>query len=630
MKFCINKLILWLKNGEIRTIKFVNNKINVITGNSDTGKSSILDIIDYCLCSSKANIPNQHIGVNVLWYGLNITVNSKEYTIARGEVKNSLPSLEYYFSGSGEIPDIPYHSIESSDLKKILEQEFSIDDSVKFPFGGKYIVQNTKISYRYFLMFNTQSGDTINNSQVYFDKQSEDRYREALPRIFDLAMGITTIENLTLKSKIDSIQKALDKLEKEKLIEETTYDDIRATKLALLKKAKEFYLIESEDNIEFDLEKLENVILSGKLGLVKIPDNSNYNQLLEEYQKIQLQIMKLKNFNKSYDNYKKQLSKEKESLKPIEHFKKYVDKIENDEYKQFIIVLEKEYTKIKNMIINKMPFEADISNKLADLKSKLIKIEEQIDLYPKTNLAPISDDERYMALGEIRSEYNKILDKPKNVTNIEEKISSKSGELEGYKSNYMDYESSRKSVINALNECILFYMRLAKNAFHSYEEYVPDYDHKQHILQLRMSKTSQTETRTSSSVDLFRHLCLFLGMHELFIIQKSPYIAPFLILDQPTRPYFQTNKNADYREAKSEIDSRDDWSKVEEIFLILNEFIFNVKKQNSEAQIIVMEHVPSEAWKGLENVHLVEEFDGVTNALIPPRIANNRGVNNFV
>ena len=56
MRFYINKLLLWLKDGSLRTLKFENDKVNVITGNSKTGKTAILEIIDYCLCGSNAVI----------------------------------------------------------------------------------------------------------------------------------------------------------------------------------------------------------------------------------------------------------------------------------------------------------------------------------------------------------------------------------------------------------------------------------------------------------------------------------------------------------------------------------------------------------------------------------------------
>jgi hypothetical protein len=623
MKFCINKLILWLKNGEVRTIPFLNNKVNVITGNSDTGKSTILDIIDYCLCSSKANIPNKHIGENVLWYGININVNSKQYTIARGEVIESKASSEFFFSGSGEIPEIPYRSIAQSEVKIILEQEFSINDSVTFSYGGKSTSQKTKISYRYFWMFSTQSGDTINDSQVYFDKQNEERYREALPRIFDLALGITTVENLTLKAKIDIIQKSLARLEKEKASQELTDDDMKAAIQKLLSKAVEFYLIDSDGNDEKDYEKLKELITSKKLDLVQYPEKSKRDELNKEYQKTELQIRKLVNFNRSYANYRKQLSKEKESLKPIEYMKNFLANIENEEYSQFIVQLEREYINIKKMITEKMPFETDINTKLRSLEKKLEDIKRQIDESPSLNFSPISENERYIALGEISAEHAKLINRPTCKNDLDARIKRETEKLDEYISNYEDYEGKKENTINALNDCISSYMGLAKSVFESHQDYVPSYDYKKNVLELRKNKTNQIETRTSSSVDLFRHLCLFLGMHELIIMNKIPYVAPFLILDQPTRPYFQSTPTIDYKQTKSNINSKSDWSKVEEIFVVLDAFIEHITiNLKEEIQIIVLEHVSKEAWEGRKNVHLVEEFDGIENALIPPHIAN--------
>ena len=76
MRFCIDKLILWLKDGRLRTLPFIEDKVNVITGNSKTGKTAVLEIIDYCLCGSDETvvISHEHIGENVLWYGLRFKI----------------------------------------------------------------------------------------------------------------------------------------------------------------------------------------------------------------------------------------------------------------------------------------------------------------------------------------------------------------------------------------------------------------------------------------------------------------------------------------------------------------------------------------------------------------------------
>src|SRR5208282_2027217 len=55
MKLAILKVILWPKdqNHSPRIIHFAPGKINIITGESGTGKSTLTWIIDYCLGSEK-------------------------------------------------------------------------------------------------------------------------------------------------------------------------------------------------------------------------------------------------------------------------------------------------------------------------------------------------------------------------------------------------------------------------------------------------------------------------------------------------------------------------------------------------------------------------------------------------
>ncbi len=72
MKAKISKIILWPKRPgkKPRVIKFVMKGVEVITGQSQTGKSSLISIIDYCLGSEKCTIPVGEIRDAVEWFGL--------------------------------------------------------------------------------------------------------------------------------------------------------------------------------------------------------------------------------------------------------------------------------------------------------------------------------------------------------------------------------------------------------------------------------------------------------------------------------------------------------------------------------------------------------------------------------
>jgi hypothetical protein len=72
VKFSIDTIIIWPKKSgfKYRKLKFVDNKINVITGASRTGKSAIIPIIDYCLGSGKCTIPVDTIRNACDWFGV--------------------------------------------------------------------------------------------------------------------------------------------------------------------------------------------------------------------------------------------------------------------------------------------------------------------------------------------------------------------------------------------------------------------------------------------------------------------------------------------------------------------------------------------------------------------------------
>ena len=84
MNFYISRLIIWFEpEDKPQELIFLPNKVNVITGNSSTGKSNIIAIINYCLLSEKSNIVEPVINQFSKWYGLEFKANGIAYSIAR-------------------------------------------------------------------------------------------------------------------------------------------------------------------------------------------------------------------------------------------------------------------------------------------------------------------------------------------------------------------------------------------------------------------------------------------------------------------------------------------------------------------------------------------------------------------
>jgi hypothetical protein len=612
MKYNIEKIILWLKNGKKRELKFEPNKVNVITGDSNTGKTAILEIIDYCYFSSKSTISESVINENVSWYGLKININDKKYTIGRKALFEGNVSNEYYFSSVGEIPEKEPESNNTQDnIKSLIETEFNIDKSVSFPigYGSNNIKVGSKISLRYFFMFNTISQDLITNSQgTFFDKQNESRYRDALPRIFDIATGIEKIENVLKKEKKAELEKTLIKLKrKESEISKKTEYFQREQKI-LIKKAKEFALI-NPDTIETDaLSELNNIV---KGAVIEVGTGFEREKLEKERNIIKRKIKNLIDFTSEYSTFKKNLTDIEDSLKPIDFIQKETEKIiESESFKSIISQLTTELNEIKEARKTKTPIDKQVLDEIAHLNSQLNLLESKLESLPRENKNFENDKNKYMFIGEVKAKinlYTKSESSPsasveKEIKKIEEELGSII---------ISDTETKRELTIKLIEELIREYMITVGNAMENYKDFLPVFDYKNKSLLLRKPKTTFFENVGSSSNHMFLHLFFTLAMQEIIFKNESPYVAPFIVIDQPSRPYY-----GDDGLRKIDEDHSDDY-KITQAFNLMDKFIEERKENNGEFQMIVFEHISKSLFKDMKNVHLVDSEFRSGNALIP-------------
>lgn len=611
MKYNIEKIILWLKNGKKRELQFKANKVNVITGDSNTGKTAILEIIDYCYFSSKSTISESMINENISWYGILININDKKYTIGRKALFEGNVSKEYYFSSIGEIPiESPESNNTQENIKSLIETEFNIDKSVSFPigYGSNNIKVGSKISLRYFLMFNTISQDLITNSQgTFFDKQNETRYRDALPRIFDIATGIEKIENILKKEKKVELEKKLIKLRRKETEISKKSEYFQKEQKSLIKKAKEFALI-NPDTIEKDaISELNNVV---KGVVIETGTGLEKEKLEKERNIIKRKIKNLKDFTNEYSSFKKNLTEIEDSLKPIDFIKKETNVIESDSFNNLISQLSKELSEIKEARKTKTPIDKQVLDEISLLKSKLTTIDSKLESLPRENKNFENDKDKYMFIGEVKAKINLYTNSDSSPTvSVKKEIEKIEEELESI--TIFDTETKRELTIKLIEEIIREYMITVGNAMENYKDFLPVFDYKEKSLKLRKPKSTFYENVGSSSNHMFLHLFFSLAMQEIIFKNKSSYVAPLLVIDQPSRPYY-----GDDGLRKVDEDHSDDF-KIKQAFKLLDKFITERNESESEFQMIVFEHISKNLFKDLKNVYLVDsEFKG-GNALIP-------------
>lgn len=595
----------------MRSINFARNKVNIITGESHTGKSALLDIIDYCFLASSHKLPDSVINENVEWYGLSFYVNQKTYVIARRSPRGNSVSSEYYFSSLGTIPDTPIANTREADLKRILEAEFKIDDKVTIPYGGDSLRANSKVSFRYFFIFNTISEDIITNSNVFFDKQSEDRYREALPRIFDMAMGIDDISNMAARERKEALERELSRIERKSSQLRSGRDVFDDEIREIAAQAAEYGILSESPKI-ISREVVRRAIeeaASTETGQAL----NRHTEVNTELLSIERQLRKIKQFTSDYRTYKDTLKGAEDSLLPIEQLIKQAPTlVKSDMFDVLISTLKADLSAIKTSIASKQPVDSQIGTIVRTFESKRDELQKELSGLPQEALSFATEREKWLFVGEAKGRFRAYEAAATTVgpTQINESTDELRQQID--RINVRNVDEARAAVVSMINEIAQSYLTETKNALANYSSYQTDFSYSEKRLRLRKPRSSLIENVGSSSNHMFLHLLQFLALHEVAISHRSPFVPSFLVIDQPSRPYYPDETPKDGATL-----SNSDTEKVFIAFQLLNDFVAHINKEyKAEFQMIVFEHVPKSTFSDMHHVHLLPEFRN-GEALIP-------------
>lgn len=619
MKFIIHQIKIWFKTDQRpRVFNFEPNKINVITGDSGTGKTNLLAIIDYCLLSSKNNIVQQVINENAEWYSLRLTINNTCYFIARKKELLGQDSSAVCFIDNGEEPIYPVANSNINDVRNQFNRIIGITNITPYK---KYKGDDFKISYRTNLVFSYLTERIISLDNVFFDFDffSKCLYKDHERDIFDSAIGYDYSRLIKYKQELEKLTKQNDK-----------FDKWQKNEIAY-KQSMENLLIRAQHNRLIDNITLFDTIDCYSEILLKMVDN--YKQFTEaektaidltpykkELSSLKIEKINIKRIESEFRISEENASKIKDVLSPIKIIDEQDDKIVRSfETQQLIDALKLSLEQLQQ-VDKKRTIRQIIPQTEKDKIDKRIKELKKILDNSKLKDVNVKNSAGYAFVEAdlIGRELTKLLDKRKSC--------SKEGadcKVENFPQRSLDLnekirieETSRYTLLNSFNTSMqFFYNRLKSMGVYSNCEV--NFDMEGLVVKLKeIGSSYHYEKIGSKSNDMFLHLCCFLGIHKVALDMKNTQkIFPFLFIDQPSIPYYS---GSDMK--------NDDKDKLIDAFTLLNDFVTFVNKEyKKEFQIILIEHAPKSYWidTKLLNFHTVEEFtEG--NKLIPNEIIESR------
>lgn len=645
---------------EHKFISFEKGKLNIIHGASQTGKSAIIPIIDYCLCSSHNRIPKGIISNSCGAYAINLSIDDKNLLIKRF---------------SGEKYKVIHYSLTSKNLDEIGDEEWQITDTNKFKiylnnlFGVSFseITDDSESnkgnpSFRDLVAFNFQSQSIVANPNCLLYKMDLAEYRFYLRRIFDYAIGAMTSEQLYAGLKKQELMEELKELQKQKSRHESYIQRKIETAEPLLYKAIEYGLIpQTEINISdtVNIEILLKQISEKNIGDIKFSDEANeiiankIQALISQLDSLHFEIRALKQERNNIEELlgieeqnKEQLDEKRTRLEIAEFIRDFCKSNSSDT--TVIDDVENLYNNLK--IVQDKLIDANIFGK-GVYEAKLNRIRKQInEKTEKINVLSKNKDileEKIGSQSLIQDLYVKIIGGAQKIINeisekndIEQQIEELNSKIAKYD---FDIDKLRQkqltSIVNKSNNYVPNFAEFDEIASFSKEDLT---------VKVKNKNSSESyflwETGSGSNWVAY-HIATLLGLHKHFIYKKTP-VFNFIIFDQPSQVYFpkvnyQHIKDFDFDNEKktSNIDNGfSDLECVQEMFKIMCKAIDDNKSKktitivsedgtnqqieeisDSNLQIIVLDHAGPDVWKNPEDINDINPLKEWTleNRLVP-------------
>ncbi|MFH3692776.1 DUF3732 domain-containing protein [Acinetobacter baumannii] len=614
MNFFIKSVRLYFYGSKYQEYIFEPNKINVITGDSGTGKTSILSIIDYCLMAQKDNIPHD-IQQKVTWFLISFEINGKVWNVARKSPRGGM-SGEIYFN-EVDIDEKLYPNISVEDFRKKIDNELKIKNIFSYPLDQNYQDSNFVISYRDFLLFNALTESVIGAKDKYWDTEffGNENFIGKLNTLFQLAIGLNSLEGVKAEEKLKIIKKEIEKIEKIEKNDKNSAEKYNKQVDILFEKCQLEGVLKNIDqsqgklnSISLGIERLKSLILSNDYY-------SEIEYLEERKSQVNFELKILEKYKKQYNEYKKNLEKNADSLAPVEYLKSKFDEqiLKTFETSDFILELDSSLKKIREKskeLVRDYDFSDD---------NYILLKEEQKEINKRTKeLTEIQSEINYLntkafRLGELSLEYSNLSKSEKKRKNklvdsdIKNEILNYQEALNEIVEKYID----KFKITNNLNESIQenFDCIQTMNNYKNYKT-IFDIDEMKLLLYPDSNQFDFPIINVGSKSNyMFLHLCTFLGFHEHFLSRVNSFVLNFLFIDQPSIPYY-------YGDSRS----KDDKRKLIDAFSLINSFMGRILEEKN-FQIILIEHAPRSYWEEnkLKYFHVVSEFVN-GKALIPQDI----------
>lgn len=335
MKFQILNILVYGANGQIRSIELKPDAVNVVTGQSKTGKSALIHIVDYCLGRRECNVPAGVIRKHVEWYAVKLQTSSGEVFIARRNPEPGKESSEDIYIERGTSLSFPEarnltKNANLETLASILNQILGIGEYAHEPKADQTRKTGTAdIGKALFYCFQEQS--EIDDQKFLFHRQGEPFIPQSIKDYLPYFLGAITDEFIQNKEELRKLNRKLKQVESRIAERNRLKGQNFERAFALLNEAKSVDLIAADDPLQDSWSNVRQLI---EAALARNIDNDPaepnvdvLNDLLDRQQRIRetyriatSELKSLKDLKRSSNGFGSEMGEQKSRLESINIF----------------------------------------------------------------------------------------------------------------------------------------------------------------------------------------------------------------------------------------------------------------------------------------------------------------------
>jgi Protein of unknown function (DUF3732) len=613
----ITNILLYGKNGKMRNLSFNIGKVNIITGDSKTGKTAIIDIVDYCLGSSEFKVAEGVVKEHVFWYAVKFQLKQGQLLIARpNPIKNKRSASDVYFLQADNIEIPKFEELISNINVDVLVSKLTNIIGIE---EYKHQVDNfsrpaTPVSFKHsrYYCFQPQTDIDQRDFLFYHQTKEDGRIAQAMKDTLPYFLGAIESETIQLERQLADKRRTRNRLEREVKDAQSVIEKSLGQVFELLNEAKQVGLISFDtiaENREIGLNILTEIAQKDDIDdmpnienelLLNLQEDLNF--LTQIRSSINNDIKAAENYEKERRNYTGETQHQILRLESVNIFTANndidnsvcplcdnpllvkiptIEQITNslEKIKSNLEVTEKEQPRLRNYLDELQQHKTTINGQIYEIEKSINGIYKEVEQAKKTKDLNIR---KGRVLGRI-SLYLESKVEAGDFSTTKQRINELEIEIEQLQ-HLLSSEEKDDRLENALDQISVQMTNWAKELELEFKERKIKFDVKKLTLFIISEDRTIKFDQTGSGENwVSYHLLIHFALHNYFIKHKRP-VPNFLILDQLSQAYFPPEKDI---KGTGEIEQSEDDKAIKRLF----EFIFaKTAALEGNFQTIIIDH----------------------------------------